>query len=123
MEEIKNGSIRISDEVIADIAIKAAQDVEGVANVHQRLLENAKNLMSSQVTFVKGVTIAPSENGLELTVQISVLFGVKVQDVCVNVQSEVAQAVADMTGISVRAVNVTVVGVALPKTAPKKSSK
>ena len=123
MEEIKNGSIRISDEVIADIAIKATQDVEGVANVHQRLLENAKSLVSSQVTFVKGVTIAPSENGLELTVQISVLFGVKVQDVCVNVQREVAQAVSDMTGISVRSVNVTVVGVALPKTAPKKSTK
>ena len=123
MEEIKNGSIRISDEVIADIAIKAARDVEGVASVHQRLLENAKNLMSSHVTFVKGVTIAPSENGLELTVQISVLFGAKVQDVCVNVQREVADAVSDMTGISVCFVNVAVVGVALPKATNKKSSK
>ncbi|MBO5248110.1 MAG: Asp23/Gls24 family envelope stress response protein [Clostridia bacterium] len=123
MEEIKNGSIRISDEVIADIAIKAARDVEGVASVHQRLLENAKSLMSSRVTFVKGVTLAPSEAGLEITVQISVLFGVKVQEVCAVVQREVADAVADMTGISVRCVNVAVVGVALPKAAAKKSTK
>ena len=123
MEEIKNGTIRISDEVIADIAIKAAQDVEGVASVQQRLLENAKNIMSSRVTFVKGVLLNPSESGLELTVQISVLFGTKVQDVCAVVQREVKEAVADMTGISVSAVNVSVVSVSLPKAPAKKSSK
>lgn len=123
MEEIKNGTIRISDEVIADIAIKAAQDVEGVASVQQRLLENAKNIMSSRVTFVKGVLLNPSEAGLELTVQISVLFGTKVQDVCAVVQREVKEAVADMTGISVSAVNVSVVSVSLPKAPAKKSSK
>lgn len=123
MEEIKNGSIRISDEVVADIAIKAALDVEGVAGVPQRVLENAKSIMSSRVTFVKGVTLAPAEGGLELTIQISVLFGTKVQDVCVAVQREVAQAVADMTGISVSVVNVSVVSVALPKAAAKKSAK
>ncbi len=123
MEEIKNGSIRIADEVIADIAIKAAQDVEGVASVHQRLLNNAKNLMSSRVTFVKGVTLAPSESGLELTVQISVLFGTKIQDVCAVVQADVAEAVTDMTGIAVRNVNVAVVGVALNKAEAKKNTK
>ena len=123
MEEIKNGTIRISDEVIADIAIKAAQDVEGVASVQQRLLENAKNIMSSRVTFVKGVLLNPSESGLELTVQISALFGTKVQDVCAVVQREVKEAVADMTGISVSAVNVSVVSVSLPKAPAKKSSK
>lgn len=123
MEENKNGTIRISDEVIADIAIKAAQDVEGVANVQQRLLENAKNIMSSRVTFVKGVLLAPSEEGLELTVQISVLFGTKVQDICAAVQREVKEAVTDMTGITVSAVNVSVVSVALPKAPAKKSTK
>ncbi len=123
MEEVKNGSIRIADEVIADIAIKAAQDVEGVANVHQRLLNNAKSLMSSRVTFVKGVTLVPSENGLELTVQISVLFGSKIQDVCAVVQQEVAGAVSDMTGIEVKSVNVAVVGVAVAKPVVKKSMK
>ena len=111
MEEVKNGSIRIADEVIADIAIKAAQDVEGVANVHQRLLNNAKSLMSSRITFVKGVTLVPSENGLELTVQISVLFGSKIQDVCAVVQQEVAGAVSDMTGIEVKEVDIRIASV------------
>ncbi len=124
MEEMKNGSIRIADEVIADIAIKAAQDVDGVAGIHQRrMLNNAKNLMAARGTFVKGVTLAPTEEGLDLTVQISVLFGSKVQKVCAAVQQEVADAVADMTGMDVRCVNVAVVGVVAAKPNCKKISK
>lgn len=120
MEEIKNGAIRIADEVIADIALKAATEVEGVAGVRQRILDNAKNLVSSRNTVVKGVTLVPSDAGLELTVQITVLFGAKIQSVCANVQQEVAQAVTDMTGIEVRNVNVAVVGVVLAKQGCKK---
>lgn len=123
MEENRNGSIRISDEVIADIAIKAAKEVEGVANVHQRIFDSAKNLVSSRMTIVKGVTLLPSDSGLDLTVQISVMFGCKVQEVCAAVQREVAEAVSDMTGIVVRSVNISVIGVSVAKAGCKKSSK
>ncbi len=124
MEEMKNGSIRIADEVIADIAIKAAQDVDGVANIHQRrILNNAKNFMSSRGSFVKGVTLYPSESGLDLTIQINIIFGSKVQKVCATVQREVAESVADMTGMDVRFVNVSVVGVVSAKPHCKKVSK
>ena len=54
MEEIKNGSIRISDEVIADIAIHAAKEVEGVASVDKRTIEIAESLTSSRPRMVKG---------------------------------------------------------------------
>lgn len=115
MDEMNNGTIRISDEVIADIAIRTALDVEGVAAVRQGLLETAKNLVSSRVTMVKGVSLVPVEEGLDLTIQISVLFGHKIQEVCAAVQQEIAAAVVDMTGITVHAVNVAVVGIAVPK--------
>ena len=64
---------------------------------------------------VKGVTLVPSENGLDITVRISVLFGCKVPDVCAAVQREVADAVSDMTGIEVNNVNNSVVGLAVAK--------
>ena len=115
MEEMNNGTIRISDEVVADIAIRAAMEVEGVAGVRQRILETAKNLVASRVTMVKGISFVPTEDGLDLTIQISVLFGYKIQEVCVAVQQEIASAVVDMTGIAVRSVNVGVVGISVPK--------
>ncbi len=123
MEENKNGAIRIADEVIADIALKAAAEVDGVAGVRQRALDGARILVSSRNNVVKGVTLTPTDVGLELTVQISVFFGMKIQEVCAVVQQEVSDAVSDMTGIEVSAVHVSVVGVVLAKPGCKKSVK
>lgn len=123
MTELNNGSIRISDEVIADIAIKAALDVEGVASVHSRVLESARSLISGRFTGVKGVALVPSDDGMNITIQISVLFGNKIPAVCTNVQREVADSVSDMTGITVCGVNVCVISVTLPKSKSKKNGK
>lgn len=114
-ENIRNGSICISNEVIADIAIKAAREVEGVSNVYQRILDGAKTYMSSKVSMVKGIAVVPVEGGIDLTVQISVLFGFKIPEVCAAVQKTVEEAVTDMTGIPVQHVNVSVIGVAVDK--------
>lgn len=111
MELNNNGAIRISDEVIADIAIKASLEVSGVVGVRQGVFDGARNLVSGNVTIAKGVTLAPAENGIDITVQIAVRFGCKIQEVCAAVQQEVAEAVTDMTGIAVRRVNVAVVGI------------
>ena len=115
MENFENNGIRISDEVIADIAIKAALDVKGVVGVRQRIFDSAKNLVSGKVSTVKGVTLAPTDLGLDITVQIAVRFGLKIQDVCAVVQREVADSITDMTGITVHNVNVSVVGIVVPR--------
>lgn len=120
MEEINCGTIRIADEVLADIAIKAALEVDGVVAVRQRMFDGAKNLVSGKVTVTKGVILSPSDSGLDLTVQIAVRFGCKIQNICALVQEEVAEAIADMTGIQVRQVNVAVVGIVAVKRNCKK---
>ena len=120
MEEINCGTIRIADEVLADIAIKAALEVDGVIAVRQRMFDGAKNLVSGKVTVTKGVILSPSEAGLDVTVQVVVRFGCKIQNICALVQEEVAEAIGDMTGIQVRQVNVAVVGIVAVKRNCKK---
>ena len=120
MEEINCGTIRIADEVLADIAIKAALEVDGVVAVRQRMFDGAKNLVSGKVTVTKGVILSPSEAGLDVTVQVAVRFGCKIQNICALVQEEVAEAIADMTGIQVCRVNVAVVGIVAVKRNCKK---
>lgn len=120
MEEINCGTIRIADEVLADIAIKAALEVDGVVAVRQRMFDGAKNLVSGKVTVTKGVILSPSDAGLDVTVQIAVRFGCKIQNICALVQQEVSEAIADMTGIQVRQVNVAVVGIVAVKRNCKK---
>lgn len=112
MENTNNhGFIRISDAVIADIAIRAAKDVEGVVSVNQGVWDSARNLISSNGKLIRGVHVVAADGALELTVQIAVRFGCKIPDVSAQVQESVTEAVADMTGFSIRAVNVSVVGV------------
>lgn len=119
MEENNSGVIRISDEVVADIAIRAALDVEGVSSVHQRFTFG-KSVSEARPNVVKGVAFSVAEDGgLELSLQISVLFGKKVPEVCALVQEEVIDAVTSMTGMTVCAVNVVVVSVAVPRPTKK----
>ena len=106
-----HGSIRVSDEVIAGIALRAAKEVDGVSAVSPRFLENAVNFVKTKGKTVHGVGIVVTDGALDLTLYIAVKFGSRVPDVCVAVQDSVLEAVSDMTGFSVSAVNVVVVGV------------
>jgi uncharacterized alkaline shock family protein YloU len=106
-----SGAIRISDEVLADIAIKAALEVDGIVGVRQRLIRGARSLVNGKSTTVSGIMLTNLESGLVVTLQVAVRFGIKIQDVSAKVQQAVAEAVADMTGMTVRSVNVVVVNV------------
>ncbi|MBQ6053364.1 MAG: Asp23/Gls24 family envelope stress response protein [Clostridia bacterium] len=111
MEEQNNGSIKISEEVIATIAINAALEVDGVSSVMQKVLPSTKSVVGNIKNVRKGVAILRTEEGLELTIQIVVKNGYKIPDVSVAVQTNVKDTVANMTGINVIKTNVIVAGV------------
>ena len=111
MEEQNNGSIKISEEVIATIATNAAVEIDGVAGVAQKLLPSTKSAVGNIKNTRKGIGIVRNQEGLELTVQIIVKNGYKIPDVSVAVQSNVKDTVANMTGINVYKTNVIVAGV------------
>lgn len=111
MDEKNCGSIKISEEVIASIAVTAALEVDGVAKVVQKTLPSTKGILGNIKTTQKGVGIVRTDEGLELTVQIAVKNGYKIPDVSLAVQSNVKDAVANMTGINVLKTNIIVAGV------------
>ena len=111
-----NGQIQIADEVISDIAVTAALEVEGVT-------DGGAGSNKSIVEFfgrrgqTKCVRVSKEENEVILDMDIIVSFGTKVQVVAEEVQKKVKNAVETMTGISVPAVNVAVSGILKEKTA------
>ena len=111
MDEQNNGSIKISEDVIATIAANAALEIDGVASVPQKLLPSAKNVVGNIKNVRRGIGIIRSEDGLELTVQIVVKNGYKIPDVSIAVQTNVKDTVANMTGINVLKTNIIVAGV------------
>ena len=111
----ENGSINISEEVIAAIAVGAVREVEGVSGMMTSLGGSVTDLVTKKNAQkgTKGVKIDMTGTALVLDVYLTVKFGTPIPEVAENAQKAVISAVEAMTGCSVGAVNVHVGGVTL----------
>lgn len=116
--ESDQGSIRISEDVVASIAALAASDTEGVSGLYSSLTSDIVSFLSKK-NLAKGVRI---EIGEQDTVKVEVgflaLFGHNICEVAKQVQQNVQSAVESMTGLKVTCVNVHVGGVTFKPAAP-----
>lgn len=109
MEAYNNGSVKIAEEVIVKIAQTAACEVEGVGKICPKIV-NPKAAKNN-----KGVILISEDDGLDVTVQISVLEDYKIVEVSEKVQEHVSESINTMTGIPVKKVNVMVTGIGAGK--------
>lgn len=106
-----NGTVIISEEVIAAIATVAIADVEGVAGLN---VKTGSDIM--EIIGVKGVkdwgrglkVEITEDNELTVDCDINVKYGQVVVEVAKNAQSAVLSAIESMTGIRAAAVNINV---------------
>ena len=112
----ENGSINISEEVIAAIAVGAVREVEGVSGMMTGmggsvtdLVNNRKNAQKG----TKGVKIDMTGTALTLDLYLTVEYDHAIPEVAENAQKAVASAVEAMTGCPVGTVNIHVGGVTL----------
>ena len=112
----ENGSINISEEVIAAIAVGAVREVEGVSGMMTNLGGSVTDLVNNKKNAhkgAKGVKIDMTGTALSLDLYLTVQFGHPILEVAENVQKAVASAIEAMTGCSVGTVNIHVGGVTL----------
>ena len=62
----------------------------------------------------KGIRIERSGEHVDIDLSVTVAFGMEIPKVAARAQTAIREAVASMTGLQVRAVRVTVVGIDLP---------
>ena len=109
--ESDQGSIRISEDVVASIAALATSETAGVSGLYSTLTSDIVSFLSKK-NQSKGVRI---ELGEEDTVRIEIgflaLFGHNICEVAKQVQENVKSSVESMTGLKVVEVNVHVGGV------------
>lgn len=104
------GKVRISEDVIAQIAIKALASVSGVVPATPGLMAN---LRMGRKT-VNGIRIALSDGDqpdILVDAYISVKYGLRIPDVCWDVQEAIKDQVERYSGYAVRSVNVYVQGI------------
>ena len=111
----EDGSVNISEDVIAIIAWEAMHEVEGFGGPAAGIPGDLAELISRK-NASRGVRISAEDKSVSVDVYITVRFGYSVTKVSRDIQEAISKSVQDMTGVNVSAVNVNVTGIAFDKT-------
>lgn len=117
VQEEANGSVMISQEVIASIASIAIREVDGVYGLTTGSNLDIGNILGKK-NFCKGIDVKFSEDGMTISCNLVVKMGCAVMTVAKAVQEAIVEEVTNMSGTRPARVNVNVSGIAIPK-APK----
>ena len=118
-QEMENGSIQISEDVVASVTGMAVLEVEGVCGLSSTIGTDIAEMLGMK-TLSKGVRLSTTEDGaLRIDCDVVSKFGQNIFELAKNVQENVKSSVESVTGLRVAEVNVTVCGIALPKDSKK----
>ena len=118
-QKLENGTLQISEDVVASVAAAAVLEVEGVCGLSSSISTDIAEMLGMK-TLSKGVRLSTTETGaLRIDCDVVSKFGQNIFELAKNVQENVKSSVESVTGLTVGEVNVTVCGIALPKETKK----
>ena len=107
----ENGTVMISEDVIATIVNQALSEVDGVASLAVKPGADIAELIGKK-NWGKGMKILIAEdNSVSVSCNVLIKYDHSVVDVAAAVQNAVRSAVESMTGVTVTAVDVNVCGI------------
>ncbi|MBQ9516765.1 MAG: Asp23/Gls24 family envelope stress response protein [Eubacterium sp.] len=107
----EKGSVIISEEVLASIATNAAKDVDGVSSFSNRPVDVVSTIKSGSLKVMSPVRIHQNGDDINISIYLNLEPNKKIRTVAQSVQSNVKEAVQNMTGKLVSKVNVIVAGI------------
>ncbi len=102
-----SGSLVISEDVIASIAVNASKDVEGVSGFAQRPI-NLHSLCKVTDSASKYVAVSMTDTDVKIHIYVKVTQDAKIQILAEKIQQNIKNAVQNMTGLMVSEVDVTI---------------
>lgn len=110
MEAGRRGAVRISDQVIAKIAGFTAQESSWIISMVGGLYEDFSKRLSGHRS-TKGVQVKVVDQLVTIDLRINVAYGHKIDEVCRKLQEKIRDVVEQLTGLTVREVNIRVEGI------------
>ena len=104
-QKLENGTLQISEDVVASVAAAAVLEVEGVCGLSSSISTDIAEMLGMK-TLSKGV---------RLSTDVVAKFGQSVFSLAKTVQDAVKTSVESITGLAVAQVNVNICGIAMPK--------
>ncbi len=102
------GEIIISNNVIANIAGAVANNCYGVVGMAVRNAKDGIVSLLKSGNLSKGIGVQVEDNAIVIDMHIMVQYGVNVPAICESIMHNVSYQVSDMTGFTVKEVNVHV---------------
>lgn len=107
----ENGTVQISEEVVATIVLNALTEIEGYAGLSTKPGSDIAELIGKK-NWGKGIKVTITEhNELYIDCNICIFYGSSVMAVAKSIQENVASALESSTGVQVLGVNVNVCGI------------
>ena len=104
------GEVRIADSVVANIALLAAKETEGVFDT----VGNAANEIMTKVgvkSASKGVRVEIIDSVVSIDLALIMQYGYNIPNTCKKVQDKVKNSIENMTGLEVSDVRVRIAGI------------
>ena len=117
VEEDGLGTVSYANDVIAIIAGLAATEVEGVAGMSGGISDGIADILGRK-NLTRGVKVEVGNEEAAVDLVMVLNYGVRINEVCVEVQESVKKAIESMTGLHVVEVNIHVMGIKFDKPAP-----
>ena len=114
VHDVEKGTVNISEEVVSAIAALAVSEVEGVYGLSSSFTADIAELLGKK-NMSKGIKLSIEEKVVSVECFVVVTYGYEIPAVAEAIQENVINAVESMTGLSVAAVNVDIVGISTPK--------
>ena len=104
------GEVRIADSVVANIALLAAKETEGVFDT----VGNAANEIMTKVgvkSASKGVRVEIIYSVVSIDLALIMQYGYNIPNTCKKVQDKVKNSIENMTGLEVSDVRIRIAGI------------
>lgn len=104
------GEVRVADSVVANIALLAAKETEGVYDT----VGNAANEIMTKVgvkSQAKGVRVEIADGTVNVDLALYMQYGYNIPSTCKKVQDKVKSTIENMTGLEVKDVNIRISGI------------
>ena len=109
------GDISVDNEVIKNIALKAATDIDGICSIRKGFMKRVCNSLTRRDSAV-GVRLEfRSGSEVKINLKLMIEYGVNIPHVAGAVQESVKNAVDYMTGLSVAEVAVKIIEIQTKK--------
>ncbi|MFV0464973.1 MAG: Asp23/Gls24 family envelope stress response protein [Lachnospiraceae bacterium] len=108
------GEVKIADEVVAIIAGLAVTEVEGVSSMAGNITNEIVSKLGMK-NLSKGIRVSVLDGKVDVDVALNVAYGYAIPEVSLKVQDKVKNAIENMTGLEVAAVNIRIASVAMDK--------